>query len=244
MSSQELAEDVRALREEGCSPKEIARALGVRRADVAGLVREIAAEHAASAPERALAGCWVSPGWSDGLSVTERPDWPDVGASDGGTSGLVTLLVAREHRHGSVSVCGYLVDVYCLGVKNALGPQVMKTHELSGFVRQYFSAYMRAPLEAPIELARDLALGAVEYARGLGFEAHRDLEPARGHLGPWRGPSAIRFGREGKPMYVEGPHDNAARVLRTLEGSVGRDNFHFTVSVGPGDAVLGGRSDS
>ena len=38
-------------------------------------------------------------------------------------SGLVTALVARAHRHDSVSVCVYLVDVYCLGVKNATGPR-------------------------------------------------------------------------------------------------------------------------
>jgi len=41
---------------------------------------------------------------------------------------------------------------------------------------------------------------AVEYARGLGFEPHADFAPAAGHLGPWTGPSAITFGRDGKPF--------------------------------------------
>jgi hypothetical protein len=31
------------------------------------------------------------------------------------------VLAARRHRHDKVSVCGYLADVYCLGVKTALG---------------------------------------------------------------------------------------------------------------------------
>ena len=59
-----------------------------------------------------------------------------------GTDGLVAVLVARKHRHGKVSVCGYLADVYCLGVKNALGPEIMDDLGLRGFaVRNFFSGY-------------------------------------------------------------------------------------------------------
>jgi hypothetical protein len=48
-------------------------------------------------------------------------------------------------------------------------------------------------------------------------------------LGSWAGPSAIRFGRDGKPFFVQGPHDDADAVLQTLERSVGRGNFTFLV---------------
>jgi hypothetical protein len=73
--------------------------------------------------------------------------------------------------------------------------------------------------------------GAVVYARGLGFEPHRDLLPTAGHLGELAGPSAIGFGCGGKPEYVHGPYDDADRILQTLDANVGRDNFHFTVQV-------------
>ena len=53
------------------------------------------------------------------------------------------------------------------------------------------------------------------------------FQPTAGHLGPWTGPSAIGFGRDGKPFFVQGPHDNPAAILTTLERSVGPDNFHF-----------------
>jgi hypothetical protein len=33
--------------------------------------------------------------------------------------------------------------------------------------------------------------------------------------------------RNGQPFFVQGPHDNAAAILETLERSVGWDNFHF-----------------
>jgi hypothetical protein len=63
MDSAELLERVRACAS-GRAPKEIARALGLRLAQAAPLVRTIATEDHAGASERKPAGCWVSPGWS------------------------------------------------------------------------------------------------------------------------------------------------------------------------------------
>lgn len=225
---------VRALREQGLSPKEIARALGVRPAVVAPLVREIAAERTASAQEAPLVGCWVTPGWSEGLGVDGHPEWPcGAAAHDVVSSGLVGVVVAREPRNGQVSACGYLVDVWCLGVKNALGPQVGDRYELREVLDVFRMAFGSTLIEAPIDLAQQLVLGAVEYAHSLGLEPHPDFEPARGHLGHWGGASAIRFGRAGEPFFIQGPDDDPARVLSALERSVGRGNYGFIASAGP-----------
>jgi len=139
----------------------------------------------------------------------------------------VSVLVTREERYGRVRVCGWLVDVWCLGVKDVVGPRVTDERRGAEFTRSYFSAYQAQPLAAPVELARHLVFGAVAYARSLGFEPTPGFEATAGQLGPWTGPSAIGFGRDGKPFFVQGPRDNAAAVLETLERSVGRDNFHF-----------------
>jgi hypothetical protein len=85
------------------------------------------------------------------------------------------VLVARDEARGRVSACGYLVDVYCLGVKNVVGPRVMDRHGLFEFARSYFSAYEGQSLAASLELAQHLVCGAVEYARSLGFEPHEDF---------------------------------------------------------------------
>jgi transcriptional regulator len=71
MSDDQFKERVRALRARGHSPKEIARALGVRPAEVAELVRVIAAERAGGASTSAR--CWVNGGWSEGLLVDAHP---------------------------------------------------------------------------------------------------------------------------------------------------------------------------
>jgi hypothetical protein len=54
---------------------------------------------------------------------------------------------------------------------------------------------------------------------------------ASGHLGPLTGASAIGFGREGRPFCVEGPYDDADRIMRTLQERVGVDGFHFLTEV-------------
>lgn len=154
MQPDERLERVRLLRERGQTPKQIARALGIRPGEAARLVRAAAIRAQAEAPGPALAGCWISPGWSTGLTVCGHPGWlvhehPAVGAD-----GLAAVLVARKHRHDKVSVCGYLADVYCLGVKNALGPEIVDDVGLPEFVRGFFSGYDGDPVEAPIELAR------------------------------------------------------------------------------------------
>jgi hypothetical protein len=228
----ERLERVRALRERGQTPKQIARALGIRPAAAARLVRDAAIAAHAEAPEPAVAGCWISPGWSTGLAVDEHADWPLQEDPDSGSEGLVAVLVAREHRYGKVSVCGYLADAYCLGVKNALGPEIMDDHGLRTFIRRFFDGYEGDPLEAPIELAREVVLGSIEYARKLGFEPHPDFAAAAGHLGSWTGPGAITFGKDGRPLYISGPYDDPGPVIRTLERTVGPGNFDFVATAG------------
>ncbi len=162
----------------------------MRPAAVAPLVRMIAAERAAGT-EPELAGCWVSPGWRAGLTLAGHPEWPGGETVHPETSGVVGVLLAREDRNRNVSACGYLLDVYCLGVKNALGPRRMRRDELGPFVRTYFCPWDSGGVPAPVELARELVLGAVEYARALGFAPPRALPATRQKIGSalvWRLP--------------------------------------------------------
>ncbi|WP_243657968.1 helix-turn-helix domain-containing protein [Parafrankia sp. BMG5.11] len=225
MDDAELRDQVSRLRGEGKSPKQIARALGVAPSRVAPLVRAAAAQARATAGLPPVVGCWVNVGWSRGLAVNPSRGWAAEALSpeddEESTGGLVSVLVARKHRWDRASVCGYLVDVYCLGVKNAFGPDIKTDVELSQFLPEYYAAYPAGWQDAPIDLAADIVLGAVGYARSLGFEPHADFAQAAGQLGAWEGPPAITFGRGGKPFYQSGPYDNPRKVIETLERTVG-----------------------
>jgi hypothetical protein len=231
MPDEQTIQRVRELRARGLTPKEIARSLHIKPAIVSEIVRKVAAERNPHDSDAEHVDCLLNAGWSTGLKITARPGWHDPGA-DQTPGGLVTALVARRRRHrrGAI-VCVYLLDVWCLGVKNAMGPTTIDQQELRQRTHQLFSGYGEPPITAPIGLVRDLVLGAAEYARGLGFAPHPDFERARPHLGPWTSPSAITFGRDGKPTYISGPNDNHDRILHTLQHAVGRKGFNYTIGV-------------
>jgi hypothetical protein len=120
-------------------------------------------------------------------------------------------MVARAERSSRITVCGYLVDVYCLGVKNTTGPQTMGSSAVTSHARRFFSAFGCAPRSAPIELAQHLVHGAAAYARALGFEPHPEFVDTAPYLGPAPGPCPITFGRDGRPFYISGRTTTRAR---------------------------------
>jgi hypothetical protein len=216
---------VRELRRQGLAPKKIARDLGLRPSEVIGVLNQ-SATPVSVADEQAGVRCWVSRGWANEVRVNGHDEWPGLDDDVESPGGLVCVLVARRHRNDKVSVCGYLVDVHCLGVKNTLGPDVMDEVDLIAFRRHFFGAY-GDHVPAPLELARQLVLGAVQYARGLGFEPHSDYTGTVGHLGDPLSGCDIEFGRDGMPFFVEGPYDDAREIMQTLDKSVGPGNYHF-----------------
>jgi hypothetical protein len=231
-----LKSRAQALRAAGHTPKQIARALGVPRATVTSLVRGVPASRNTPA-EKPLIGCWITRQWSNGLTIEDRPaDWIDDDKRPplAPGAGLPSVVVVRAYDDRELSICGFLVDTYCLGVKNAIPPSMIDRSDLQCFLDDFFAAYENGFLPAPIELARDLVLGAVEYARGLGFDPHRDFYLAAPHLGEWRPPGRIGFGWHGKPLFQQGPYDNPTRVIRTLDRSVGPGNYKISVVVGAG----------
>jgi hypothetical protein len=240
MNSDDLKSRVQALRAAGSTPKQIARTLGIPRARAVSLIHggssprpdhTTARPQSSTEPDKQLIGCWITRQWSNGLGIDQRPDdWIDdtdlpplaMGA------GLASIAVAREHTDTEVSVCGYLVDTYCQGVKNAVRPNMLDRRDLADFLTDFFHAYPTDPLPAPLSLTQDLILGAVDYARILGFEPHSDFYLAKPHLGTWQPPSRIRFGLHGRPYFQQGPYDNPTRALRILNRSVGPGNYGFT----------------
>ncbi|MEU8262249.1 hypothetical protein AB0C02_16665 [Micromonospora sp. NPDC048999] len=234
MISDELESRAQALRAAGRTPKQIARELGVTRAGVGPLARGVAVDRPgyATLGDLPLIGCWINPGWSTGLIIADRPvDWVDVDDPQSDSEGLTGVVVARQDGRG-VSLAGFLVDTYCLGAKNAVPPTTLDQYDMPSFVAEFFNAYSDPPMRAPIDLARDLVFGAVDFAQQLGFEPHQDYYSAVGHLGAWQPPSRITFGRDGRPFYIQGPHDNAGRIMRTLDRSVGAGNYEFAVVAG------------
>lgn len=219
MCDEVLLQQVRQLRARGASPKEIARALRVPPAKVAPLVRLITAQNTELQRGPDVVECWINPGWHEDLTFELHPDWPVNPSASDGTGGLATVMVVRPDQRSRSLVCVYLVDTFCLGVKNVIGPETVSNNRLPKLRYTVFAGYDEPAVHAPLELAQHLVFGAVEFAREFGFEPHPDFAAAADHLGAWSGRCPIQFGYKGSPFYIQGPHDDVESIARTLAGT-------------------------
>ena len=142
-----------------------------------------------------------------------------------GPAGIVLVLVARAGIGDRVTVCSYLVDTFCLGVKNTIGPRHMRKRDLPDFRRLSF-ADLAPPLPAPLSLAQHVVHGAVAFAASLGFESHPDFAQVRGFLGELGEQCAIAFGQRGRPLYVRRAARRSDRRDANAE-VLGRRRFEF-----------------
>ncbi len=148
-------------------------------------------------------------------------------------SGIGHVLVSR--RIGSqVAVGFFLLDVYCLGVKDAaFGLKSMAQYE--ALIERMRTTEDLTEIEPAC--ARKLIVGAVAYARGLGFKPHKDYYGAAlilGTIDPDECPKTFEYGKDGEPLYVSGPFDSQARInliCKTLERTCGSDGFHYIVGL-------------
>jgi hypothetical protein len=128
-------------------------------------------------------------------------------------------------------VCTYLIDVWCLGVKNTIPPRKVERVEYNQLIEQIYEGFPEGIIEITLPQAQGIVYSAVEYAEQLGFTPHRDFEKSRVHLGEWNGEHRIQCGKDGKPFYMSGPYDNPEKVIRTLVNSVGEGNFNYMIGI-------------
>jgi hypothetical protein len=146
------------------------------------------------------------------------------------------VVAARKLPTGLLGCAFFLVDVFCLGVKDA-------------FYSELSAADLRSQLENdPAEqdfqeiepaFARKLIRDAAAYATGFGLSAAKDtavIEAIFGDVDANACDADFTFGKDGKPLYINGPNDTPQRVrsiLRALESNGGNDDFEYFVASGP-----------
>jgi hypothetical protein len=189
------------------------------RAQAAGLGGRLAA--AAKAP---VLHCWVAENlWSQGLGPVH---------------------LSRALPNGFVAVAVFLVDRYCLGVKNAIADIVSRSTYEAQFVRKTLSQFSLREISPAT--ARKFVETAVDYARDLGFAPHTDYHKAKllfGDIDASQATEALEFGKDGKPFFFAGPHDTPQRcrqIINTLTRKLGPNGFHFVIPARGDELILPG----
>jgi len=145
--------------------------------------------------------------------------------------GMSHVLVSRKLNSGNVAFAAFLVDMYCLGVKDVLLDVTSRSRYDWQVCGKLFRDHEIVKLKP--EEARKLVEGAVEYAGELGFPPHRDYPKARRIFGDIDASACTEqfvYGKDGKPCFVAGPYDSPSRCRRitsTLTDRCGPDGFHY-----------------
>ena len=171
------------------------------------------------AREYPLVGSWIMAGWQE--------------------KGLTPVVVARQHPHDRVVFATYLVDYYCLGVKDAFWKS---DYSLKRFNKELPQLCSGEPEVCDIALAHVLVYGAIDFARRYGFEPHPDFKLASMVLDPpgtYPSRGGLEFGRDGKPFFIAGPYDNAKAILTKLEQTAGQGNYDYLVALGDLESFAG-----
>jgi hypothetical protein len=159
--------------------------------------------------------------------------------------GMGTVIVSRNSGNGRYLLGIYLIDAYCLGVKDAF-MRYLPEDIYRNFLIETDSKQGLKKVDAAY--AKKLIEDAVAYARNLGLEPHPDYILSR-HLlsdidsSPCK--EKFTFGFEGKPLFMPGPYDSEARIrqiMKALGDKVVAGEAHYMIPITP-DSLFGDDED-
>lgn len=161
--------------------------------------------------------CWINADWQD--------------------SGMTSIIVSRRHTNGNITFCLYLVDLLCLGVKDTSYKFNITETEFRNFIERMEGRMEMEMVE--YVLVHNIILSATEFAEEYGFKPHKDFTSVTEYLLEEDTDDIelmeIECGRNGKPLYMQGPFDDeskANKILKQLEHTAGKGNFDFVQEIG------------
>ncbi len=148
MDNEQLQEIYR-LRDRNVPPKQIARSLGLRPTDVSAAIRDRASSETLAREARGE----LAPLHCCLINATGAQRLLGIGSDPGlkkRDEGLAQLILARQSG-SKLQVCSFLIDYWCLGVKNVLGPRKLTPDQLTAFVQKTYSTFDEPSINLTIE---------------------------------------------------------------------------------------------
>ena len=132
-------------------------------------------------------------------------------------NGLGILVVARGLTPEHVGMATFLIDMFCLGVKDVTFKWI-GAEEFAFHVEKLGAAAPLVPVDP--SYGRKLLRDAVAWSQSKGFPPHRDFSvvaPILADVNTDTCDEIFRFGRDGKPFYMPGPNESPSVVRRRFE---------------------------
>lgn len=156
-------------------------------------------------------------------------------------NGMGYLVLARTAADGRTAMITFLLDVYCVGVKDVI-LRVAGAYEIDEFIDRLNDAQAMVAIE-PLR-ARKLLRDLVAWSRSIGLGPHPDYaaaEPLFGDVSADACDESFSFGKDGKPFLIQGPSDTPARTRKRIEAlrrTLGDDGFDYILAIDDDDDLF------
>ncbi len=174
-----------------------------------------------------------SAGLAERLAAADKyPVLDCLVSTDVWTQGIGYVVLSRELPGGNIAFAWFLVDRYCLGVKNLI-VNIVGRFSYDSKLRELQSQYQFKPME--LAAARKFVEGAVAYAANLSLPPHADYQKGKhifGSIDASACTETFEYGKEGKPYFFAGPYDTpqrCRRILAALEHHCGPGGYHYLI---------------
>jgi hypothetical protein len=144
--------------------------------------------------------------------------------------GIGTMILARGVTRHHLAVGVFLLDVFCLGIKDAMFKS-LESDELAIYLEKTSAG--SPPVSLQPSDARKLLRDLAAWSQSIGFMPHPDftaVERIFGDISANESEADFPFGRDGKPVYIPGPFESATVVRRRVEQlkkHLGEGGFEF-----------------
>ncbi|MGL4780037.1 MAG: hypothetical protein ACRCXN_04290 [Bacteroidales bacterium] len=148
------------------------------------------------------------------------------------TLGYATVIIAREHKSGNITLGVYFLDLYLLGITNT-SVFFNITADSYKELKQRFSNINLVP--ADYVVMHNLILGIEEYANDYGFQPHSEYRISKYILEEDTDEIPLmefEFGKNGKPFLAVETFAELKKLLPILQKHAGND-FDYIVKESP-----------
>ena len=150
--------------------------------------------------------------------------------SDGYEEKKHTLaLIIRQQPGGKFTFAYFLLDRYCLGLKDCFCNCNGDEETLQKIMDSM--AENSSLVEVDAVSFHNIVYAALDYGAENGFKPHKDFLLAERVLEPDLiddGIDEVAVGENGQPLFIGGPYDNVNKILKTLDQNVGEGNYKYS----------------
>jgi hypothetical protein len=144
--------------------------------------------------------------------------------------GMANILVVRNHTNGNKTVGLFLVDTFCLGLKDTYYVFNIPDSELREILDQFRNegGNEAEMIKADYTLVHNIIYGAIDFAAEYGFTPFKDFNLTRYILEEDDENvelMEIGFGQDGKPAIFVGKERHPANIIAQLDKTAGKGNY-------------------